>query len=141
MKVRFTLTILFAFAMALSLKAQKLNTAEVPKTVRMELARRYPEAKNQVWSKDGGNYDATWTTKAEGESKAIFTKFGAFISIVTPTAIQFLPAPIKSYVTAHYHTAITAAHKSVSVTGKITYQIRIKTGKTLVFDQDGHFIG
>jgi len=109
----------------------------VPLAVKSELARRYPNAKNTAWSKNGNNYEAKWNSKADGQSQATFTPFGAFVGITTVTPIEFLPASISSYIKGHYKSTIADARKNVSVMGKITYRIKTKAGKTVVFDQDG----
>ena len=121
-----------------SLSAQaQMPTSAVPLVVRSELARRYPDAKNAAWQKSNGNYEASFTSKAEGRATAVFTTFGAFVSILTPVQIQFLPVQIGGYVKDHFHSSVMSAQKNVSVVGKITYRIKIKNGKTLIFDQDG----
>jgi len=123
-------------ALSLSLQAQTPATS-VPLAVRSELTRRYPDAKNTVWVKNNGNYEANFTSKAEGPATAVFTTFGAFVSILTPAPVNFLPAPIGGYVKTHYHSAIVSARKNVSIVGKITYRIKTISGKIIIFDQDG----
>ena len=118
----------------------QMQSASVPLAVRSELSRRYPDAKNPVWNKNGGNYEASFISKADGPSKAVFTTFGAFVGILTNTPIQFLPAAITGYVKNHAHSSIIDAHKNVSVVGKITYRIKLKNGSTLIFDQDGKYL-
>lgn len=127
-----------AAVIVFSLSAQaQIPSASVPLGVRSELTRRYPDAKNPVWNKSNGNYEANFNSKADGPCKAIFTTFGAFVGILTNTPIQFLPPPITGYVKNHAHSSIVEAHKNVSVVGKTTYRIKLKSGKTLIFDQDG----
>jgi hypothetical protein len=136
MKTRLFLVTIILTALSFAVKAQT-PAASVPLTVRSELARRYPDAKNPVWNKTGGNYEANFTSKADGPNMAIFTTFGAFVGLLTPTPIKFLPPSIAQYVKSHAQSSITDAHKNVSVMGKITYRIKIKSGKILIFDQDG----
>ncbi|OCX54164.1 hypothetical protein BEL04_07815 [Mucilaginibacter sp. PPCGB 2223] len=135
MKVRLFLAIL-VFALTLSAYAQ-MPASSVPLAVRSELSRRYPDAKTTVWSKNDGNYDARWISKADGPTTATFTTFGAFVGVTTVTPVKFLPAAVSGYVKSHYHSAIAEARKNVSVVGKITYRIKTSAGKTVVFDQDG----
>jgi hypothetical protein len=120
----------------LSLKASA-QMPSVPLAVRSELNRRYPDAKNPVWNKNNGNYEANFSSKADGPSKAVFTTFGAFVGILTSTPVKFLPSPITDYVKNHVHSSVIDAHKNVSVVGKTTYRIKLKSGNTLIFDQDG----
>jgi len=115
----------------------QIPSASVPLAVRSELTRRYPDAKNPVWNKSNGNYEANFNSKADGPSKAVFTTFGAFVGILTNTPVKFLPSPIIEYVKNHAHSSVIDAHKNVSVVGKITYRIKLKSGNTLIFDQDG----
>ncbi len=134
--MRLFLIAIIVTALSLSANAQ-IPSPSVPLAVRSELTRRYPDAQKPVWNKSNGNYEANFTSKADGPCKAIFTSFGAFVGILTNTPIKFLPPPITEYVKNHAHSSVADAHKNVSVVGKITYRIKLKNGKTLIFDQDG----
>jgi len=130
-------TRLFFAAFLMMISGLLIAQTPVPLVVKSELSRRYPNAKKAVWSKTGGNYEAKWKSKTDGQSEATFTPFGAFVSVTTATPIEFLPASINGYIKGHYNSTIADARKNVSVVGKITYRIKTKTGKTVIFDQDG----
>ncbi|WP_448697588.1 PepSY-like domain-containing protein [Mucilaginibacter sp. AW1-3] len=135
MKVRLFFISLLAIS-GLIAQAQT-PVSSVPLSVRSELTRRYPDAKNPKWDKNNGNYEAKWVSKADGPSTAAFTQFGAFVGVTTPTPVKFLPAQITDYVKNHYQSSVTGAQKNVSAVGKITYRIKTSAGKTVIFDQDG----
>jgi len=132
MKIR-----LFLAGTLMTLTSLVLAQTLVPLAVKSELARRYPDAKSLVWNKSGSNYEAKWNSKTDGPSTATFTPFGAFVGITTVTPINFLPASVSGFIRGHYNSTIADAHKNVSAAGKITYRIRTKTGKMVIFDQDG----
>lgn len=134
--MRLFLIAIIVTVISLTANAQ-IPPSSVPLAVRSELTRRYPDAQKPVWNKNNGNYEVNFTSKADGPSKAVFTTFGAFVGILTNTPVKFLPSPITEYVKNHAHSPVIDAHKNVSVVGKITYRIKLKNGKTLIFDQDG----
>ena len=136
MKIR-----LFFVSVLMMLSSLALAQTSVPLAVKSELARRYPDAKNAVWSKSLNYYEAKWTSKTDGQSQATFTPFGAFVGVTTATPVEFLPASISNYIKGQYHSTIADARKNVSAVGKITYRIKTKAGKLVIFDQDGKRLG
>jgi hypothetical protein len=123
-----------------NLKAQDLKTSAVPKVVKDELAKKYPEATKVGWEKEKGNYEANWGGKSGEDNSVMFTPAGAFVEIVKAIKISDLPASVAPYVAAHYKGAkIKEAGRVTDAAGKTMYEAEIKGGD-LIFDEKGNFL-
>ncbi len=133
--------LLFTSALLLASITISLAQVSVPKVVQLDLMQRYPAAKNVTWKRQLRNYAAMWNDKISGQTTAVFTPGGALVAVFTPAPAQFLPSAIAAYVKATYKTSISSAQKKTTAIGKQFYVVTTKTGKALVFDQDGKQVG
>jgi hypothetical protein len=120
-------------------KESKKNI-KIPAAVRSAFTAKYPNAAKVVWEKEEGNYEANWGGK-EGEDNSVqFTPSGNFIEVINLIPVSKLPAPVISYVKAHYKGArITEAGKVTDAKGKIFYEAEVNR-KDILFDEKGNFI-
>ena len=123
-------------------KQEKESTEHitVPPVVKSALAKKYADAKNIMWEKEDGNYEANWGGKSGEDNSVQFTPAGRFVEMVKSMPVNTLPAPVAAYVKAHYKGAkITEAGKVTNAQGKIFYEAEVK-GKDIIFDEKGNFI-
>jgi hypothetical protein len=138
-------TIMFAAMFAMWLIApgafsQDLKEKDVPSVVKTALTKQFPAAARVSWEKEKGNYEANWGGKSGEDNSAQFTPAGGFIEIVRAIPVASLPAPVATYVSAHYKGAkIKEAGKVTDAKGKESYEAEIK-GKDLIFDLNGSFV-
>jgi hypothetical protein len=112
----------------------------VPVPVKSALSKKYPAAAKVTWEKENGNYEANWGGKSGEDNSVQFTPSGGFIEIVNAIPVSQLPAPVITYVTAHYKGAkITEAGKVTDAKGKIFFEAEVKH-KDILFDEKGTFI-
>jgi Putative beta-lactamase-inhibitor-like, PepSY-like len=120
--------------------AQNLKEGEVPAAVKSALKKKYAEAKDVQWEKEKGNYEANWGGKSKEDNSVQFTPTGNFIEIVKAIPVKQLPAPVLSYVQAHYKGAkITEAGKVTDAEGTLFYEAEVNK-KDIIFDNKGNFI-
>lgn len=113
----------------------------VPAAVRSAQIARYPNAKQVVWEKENGNFEANWGGRSGEDHSVLFTPAGEFIQMVDAVSIGTLPASILRYVRLHFHGAvIKEAGLITNAKGKQTFGVEIK-GRDLVFDLDGKYVG
>jgi hypothetical protein len=122
------------------LYAQALKVDKVPVAVKSALQSKYPEAKNVVWEKENGNYEANWGGKSKEDNSVQFTPSGTFIEIVKAIPVSQLPSNVTSYIKEHYKGAkITEAGKVTDANGITFYEAEVNR-KDIVFDENGKFI-
>ncbi|RYY67574.1 MAG: hypothetical protein EOO12_00635 [Chitinophagaceae bacterium] len=84
-----------------------------------------------TWEKEKGNFEANWGGKPGEDHSVTFTPNGSLVEIVKAIKVSELPAPVASYVKAHYKNArITEAGKVTDAKGTETYEAEVK-GKEL----------
>ncbi len=121
-------------------KAQTVKESQVPAAVKSALKSKYAEAKGVQWEKEKGNYEANWGGKSKEDNSVQFTPSGEFIEIVKAIPVSQLPAPVLSYVKAHYKGAkITEAGKVTDAKGKMSYEAAVNK-KDIIFDEKGNFV-
>lgn len=131
---------LLATVTGVSVHAQDLKSNNVPAPVKSALLKKYPEAKDVQWEKEKGNYEANWGGKSKEDNSVQFTPSGEFIEMVKAIPVSQLPAPVMSYVKAHYKGAkITEAGKVTDAKGKLSYEAEVNK-KDIIFDEKGNFV-
>ncbi len=131
---------LLATVTGVAVHAQDLKSNNVPGTVKSALLKKYPEAAKASWEKEKGNYEANWGGKSGEDNSVMFTPSGEFIEMVKAIPVSQLPAPVLSYVKAHYKGAkITEAGKATDAKGKMSYEAEVNK-KDVIFDEKGNFV-
>lgn len=112
----------------------------MPSIVRTNLLKNYPTAKNVVWEKEKGNYEANWGGKSREDNSVQFTPSGGFVEYVKAIPVNQLPKAVSEYVKSHYIGAkITEAGKVTDAQRKISYEAEVNK-KDIVFDEKGNFV-
>jgi hypothetical protein len=120
--------------------AQTVKESQVPMAVKSALKSKYADAKGIQWEKEKGNYEANWGGKSNEDQSVQFSPKGEFIEMVKAIPVSQLPAPVLSYVKAHYKGAkITEAGKVTDAKGKLSYEAEVNK-KDIIFDEKGNFV-
>ena len=131
---------LILLSFANSAFAQKVGKVVVPAAVRTALLKKYPSATKVTWEKENGNYEANWGGKSGEDNSVQYTPNGEFIEIVNAIPVSQLPAPIVTYIKAHYKgSKITEAGRVTDAKGKISYEAEVNK-KDIIFDEKGNFL-
>jgi hypothetical protein len=139
MKKIFLAFLMFSVASTV-INAQTVKESQVPAAVKSALKSKYAEAKGVQWEKEKGNYEANWGGKSKEDNSVQFTPSGDFIEMIKAIPVSQLPAPVSSYVKAHYKGAkITEAGKVTDAKGKMTYEAEVNK-KDIIFDEKGNFV-
>ena len=140
MKKYSVISLLLLICFTNRINAQRLKPSDVPTSVKAELTKKYPQAKNVTWEKEKGNYEANWGGKS-GEANAVqFTPSGEFVEIENAISVSDLPKPVTTYIDKHYKgSKISEAARVTDAKGKQTFEAEVN-GKDLVFDEKGNFI-
>ena len=135
------LSIAFVLLFSISIGSYAQKSLQVPKEVKTEFMKKFPDATKVTWENEKGNFEANWGGKSGEDNSAMFTPKGNFVEIVNAIPISQLPAAVAPYVKAHFKGAtIKEAGKVTDAKGKQTYEAEIK-GKDLIFDLNGKYIG
>jgi hypothetical protein len=120
--------------------AQRIKNSNVPAAVKIALQKKCSSAKNVVWEKENGNYEANWGGKSNEDNSVQFSPSGAFIEYVKAIPVSQLPKAVGEYVRTHYKAAkITEAGKVTDAKGKTSYEAEVNK-KDMLFDENGNFI-
>lgn len=139
MKKAFLALLMFSGSTVL-VNAQTVKETQVPSAVKSALKSKYADAKGVQWEKEKGNYEANWGGKSNEDQSVQFTPSGEFIEMVKAIPVSQLPAPVLSYVKAHYKGAkITEAGKVTDAKGKLSYEAEVNK-KDIIFDEKGNFV-
>jgi hypothetical protein len=139
MKKYLTLFMLFVLFFT-SIQAQTIKSSQVPDVVKTNLLKQYPGAKNVIWEKEHGNYEANWGGKSKEDNSVQYSSKGDFIEYVKAIPVSQLPKAVAEYVKAHYKGAkITEAGLVTDAGGKTHYEAEVNK-KDLIFDKEGNFI-
>jgi hypothetical protein len=133
-------TLLSAFTLTGTVIAQDLKEKDIPASVKIAFAHKYPNTKKVSWEKEKGNFEANWGGKSGEDSSVVYTPSGNFVEIVVAIPVYQLPPSVVHYVSTNYKGAkIAEAGKVTDAAGKHMYEAEIK-GKDLIFDENGVFI-
>jgi hypothetical protein len=137
--IKTTAAILIASFMGVAAMAQKLNSTQVPATVKSAFAKAYPSVKTVKWEKEKGNFEAGFK-QGSNEMSAVFKADGTQVESEMGINTATLPATVIVYVKQHYKgAAIKEAAKITKANGEVNYEAEVK-GKDLLFDSAGKFI-
>ncbi|MCY7409999.1 MAG: PepSY-like domain-containing protein [Chitinophagales bacterium] len=130
----FTILLLAACA-----EGQKLKESAVPAPVVASFNKMYPNAEENKWSMEEGNYEAEFEMN-ESEASVTFDAAGNLLETEKEIAVKDLPAACAAYVSKNYAgQTIKEASEITDSKGVKTYEAELK-GKDLVFDANGNFI-
>jgi hypothetical protein len=139
MKKQLSLIIL-VFLFFTGTQAQTIKSSQVPSIVKTNLLKQYPGAKNVVWEKEDGNYEANWGGKSKEDNSVQYSSKGDFIEYVKAIPVSQLPKAVGEYVKTHYKGAkITEAGLVTDAGGKVHYEAEVNK-KDLIFDKEGNFV-
>jgi hypothetical protein len=137
---KFLLILASCFFIAGICRAQQVKSSAVPSIVKANLLKEFPTAKNIVWEKEDGNYEANWGGKSGEDNSVQLTPTGEVIEYVKAIAVSELPKGAVEYVKTHYKGAkITEAGKVTNAKGKISYEAEVNK-KDILFDDKGNFV-
>jgi hypothetical protein len=132
--------ILLSFSTSAFAQKEGKEKIMVPAVVKTALSKKYPSATKVTWEKENGNYEANWGGKSGEDNSVQYTPTGEFIEIVNAVPVSQLPAPIITYIKAHYKSSkITEAGRVTDAKGRITYEAEVNK-KDIIFDEKGNFL-
>ena len=139
MKNLFVLFILLTLG-AFSLRAQA--GAEVPASVKQQLATRFPDVKKAKWKVEDQMFEAEF--KRNGvQMSALFDATGNLLEQESEISKKQLPAAVTSYVAAKYAGYKIEEASRLERDGKIFYELEIEAKESdleLLFDSAGNFV-
>lgn len=137
MKKLLLLTII-NFSLAFLLKAQKLNTNQVPEIVKTSFNQKYPNNKC-YWEKEGNHYEGNFKLKGISMS-VLYDADGSLIETEESMKVSKLPSIILNYIKEKYKgDVIKEAAKITKANGIVNFEAEVNH-KDLLFDADGKFI-
>lgn len=133
------LIMLVAVCSTALVQAQKKNTLIVPATVKTSLSKKFPNATQVKWEKEGDNFEANFKSNKISYS-TILDKSGNILETEVPIQIRDLPSAARAYVASNYaHVKIKDAAQITNAQGVVTYEAGIE-GKDLIFDTQGRLL-
>ena len=135
-KLVFLLTITTSVAFV---NAQKLQTKDVPTSVREAFHKQFSTIKEVKWEKEHGNYEAGFKLEKTDYS-VIVDASGNILETEMSIDVKSLSAPIIAYIAKNYpNQKIKEAAKITDAKGIVTYEAEVN-GKDLIFDNNGKFL-
>jgi hypothetical protein len=132
--------IVLACLLSFTAMAQKMPASGVPKSVRENFAKEFPEVKSEKWMKEkDGGYEAAFKQKGV-EMSATFNATGSLRETETEIATSNLPSACVKYIQEHYKgSRIKEAARLKLADGSTEYEAEVK-GIDVIFDANGSFL-
>jgi hypothetical protein len=119
--------------------AQKLQEKDVPASVKTAFQKNFPQAKVEMWEKEGVNFEAEFELN-KTEQSVLFDAQGNLLETEVEIKLTQLPKGVLEYVKANYKGhKVKEAAKITDAKGTVTYEAEIN-GMDLLFDSNGKFI-
>ncbi len=136
MKRTIMLTV-FVTAIGFAADAQPIKASKVPEAVKTAFAKKYP-GQLVKWEKENGQFEAGFKQNGKNSS-ALFTADGTMTESEMAIKVAELPAPVLTYVKAHYKAGIKEGAIITKADGTVNYEAEVNR-KDVIFDEKGNFI-
>ena len=130
-----------AFGLTTSLQAQKMNSEDVPGTVKAGLQKAY-SGKDVKWDKEGDNFEASFKQKGK-ETSIVLDASGKTLETEVEINKRELPVSILDVLKKDYQGYEIEEAAKIDSNGVITYETEVeKDEKTfdLIFDGQGKLL-